>query len=123
MVDDEAGIRGLMRKILRRERYVVLEAGSGEEALAVALSHAGPIDLLLTDVMMPGLNGPELARRMCDATPALKVLLISGYAPEEILPSAAQPSDAQPQPTGFAFLSKPFTLGALVSKVRETLDS
>lgn len=123
VVDDEAGIRGLMRKILRRERYVVLEAGSGEEALAVALSHAGPIDLLLTDVMMPGLNGPELARRMCDATPALKVLLISGYAPEEVLPSAAQPSDAQPQPTGFAFLSKPFTLGALVSKVRETLDS
>ncbi len=98
----------------------------------MAHSHAGPIDLLLTDVMMPGLNGPELARRMCDATPALKVLLISGYAPEEVLPSGSQPSSeaspagAQPpgaQPAGFAFLSKPFTLGALVSKVRETLDS
>jgi CheY-like chemotaxis protein/signal transduction histidine kinase len=116
VVDDEPGIRGLMRKILRRERYMVLEAGNAEEALAVALSHAGPIDLLLTDVMMPGLTGPELARRMCEAAPNLKVLYISGYAPEEAL----QPAQLA---AGFAFLSKPFTLGALVSKVRDTLDS
>jgi CheY-like chemotaxis protein len=116
VVDDEPGIRGLMRKILRRERYMVLEAGNAEEALAVALSHAGPIDLLLTDVMMPGLTGPELARRMCEAAPNLKVLYISGYAPEEAL----QPEQLA---AGFAFLRKPFTLGALVSRVRETLDS
>jgi CheY-like chemotaxis protein len=116
VVDDEPGIRGLMRKILRRERYMVLEAGNAEEALAVALSHAGPIDLLLTDVMMPGLTGPELARRMCAAAPNLKVLYISGYAAEETL-------QAGQMPPGFAFLPKPFTLGALVSKVRETLDT
>jgi two-component system, cell cycle sensor histidine kinase and response regulator CckA len=116
VVDDEPGIRGLIRKILRREHYNVLEAANGEDALTVALSHADSIHLLLTDVIMPGLSGPELARRMCEASPDLKVLLISGYSGEDaILPEKL--------PAGFAFLPKPFTLGALVSKVRETLDS
>jgi CheY-like chemotaxis protein len=116
VVDDEPGIRGLIRKILRREHYNVLEAGSADEALTVSLSHAGSIHLLLTDVIMPGLTGPELARRMCEASPDLKVLFISGYTGEE----SALPDQL---PAGFAFLPKPFTLGALVSKVRETLDS
>jgi two-component system, cell cycle sensor histidine kinase and response regulator CckA len=116
VVDDEPGIRGLIRKILRRERYNVLEAENGEDALTVALSHAGPIHLLLTDVIMPGLSGPELARRMCEASPELKVLLISGYSGED-------GALLEKLPSGHAFLPKPFTLGALVSKVRETLDS
>lgn len=116
VVDDEPGIRGLIRKILRREHYNVLEAGSAEEALTVSLGHPGAIQLLLTDVMMPGLTGPELARRMCEAAPDLKVLFISGYTGEEsLLPEKL--------PVGCSFLSKPFTLGALVTKVRETLDS
>ena len=67
MVDDEAGIRELIRKILRRERYRVLEAGSAEEALAAAQGQT--IDLLITDVMLPGIHGPELARRMQQAAP------------------------------------------------------
>jgi len=116
VVDDEPGIRGLIRKILRREHYNVLEAGNGEDALTVALSHAGSIHLLLTDVIMPGLSGPELARRMCEASPELKVLLISGYSGED-------PTLTEKLPSGYAFLPKPFTLGALVSTVRETLDS
>lgn len=115
VVDDEPGIRGLMGKVLRRERYIVLEAGNAEAALVIALSQAGPIDLLLTDVMLPGITGPELARRMCDAAPNLKVLYVSGYAPDEEL----QPGQL---PSRFAYLPKPFTLGALVSKVREILD-
>jgi two-component system cell cycle sensor histidine kinase/response regulator CckA len=116
VVDDEPGIRGLIRKILRREHYNVLEAVSGEDALTVALSQAGSIQLLLTDVIMPGLSGPELARRMCEASPDLKVLFISGYVGEDgTLPEKL--------PFGFTFLPKPFTLGALVNKVRETLDS
>jgi CheY-like chemotaxis protein len=87
VADDEPGIRGLIRKILRRERYNVLEAGSADEALTVALSQAGPIQLLLTDVIMPSLEGPELARRMSEASPDRKVLFISEYTGEEsVLP-------------------------------------
>ncbi len=116
VVDDEAGIRGLMRKILRRERYVVVEAGSAEEALAAAEAHGQPFDLLLTDVMLPGMLGPELARQMYAAQPSLKVLYISGYTPDEAVRSGDSPPGAR-------FLPKPFTLGALLSKVRETLDA
>jgi two-component system, cell cycle sensor histidine kinase and response regulator CckA len=117
VVDDEAGIRGLVRKILRRERYQVLEAGSAEDALAIAVSHAGPIHLLLTDVMLPGLKGPELARRMYEASPNLKVLYISGFTGQEIVDGGGE------YPPGAKFLAKPFTLGALVTTVREALIS
>lgn len=110
VVDDEAGIRELIRKILRRERYHVLEAGSAEEALAAAQGQA--IDLLITDVMLPGIHGPELARRMQQAAPslrALKTLFISGYTGSEAIPPGAR------------FLGKPFTLAALLEKVRDAL--
>jgi signal transduction histidine kinase len=116
VVEDEAGIRGLVRKILRRERYQVLEAGSAEEALTIAVSHGGPIHLLLTDVVLPGLRGPDLARRMYEASPSLKVLYISGYTDDESVRTGEYPPGAR-------FLAKPFTLSALVKTVRETLDS
>jgi len=116
VVDDEAGIRGLVRKILKREHYHVLEAGSAEEALTIAMSRAAPIDLLLTDVMLPGLSGPDLARRMYEASPALRVLYISGYTDD---PSV----EAGQYPPGSQFLAKPFTLNALLRAVRETLDA
>jgi PAS domain S-box-containing protein len=116
VVDDEAGIRGLMRKILRREHYQVLEAASAEDALAIAVSHAGPIHLLLTDVVLPRLSGPDLARRMYEASPSLKVLYISGYTDDESVRAGEFPPGAR-------FLPKPFTLGALVASVRETLDA
>jgi DNA-binding response OmpR family regulator len=107
VVDDETGIRELIRKILQRERYRVLEAGTAEEALAAAQGQS--IDLLITDVMLPGIRGPELARRMQQAAPKLKTLFISGYTGEEQVP------------TGARFLAKPFTLASLLEKVRETL--
>jgi hypothetical protein len=116
VVDDEAGIRGLVRKILRRERYQVLEAGTAEDALAIAVSHGGPIHMLLTDLTLPGMSGSDLARRMYSSSPSLKVLYISGYTADE----GARRGE---YPPGARFLPKPFTLGALVAKVRETLDA
>lgn len=116
VVDDEAGIRGLMRKILRRERYQVLEASSAEEALQLAAQHVGPVHMLLTDVMLPGMLGPELARKMYALDSSLKVLYISGYTQDEAVRTGEYPPGAR-------FLAKPFTLGALLAKVREALDS
>jgi two-component system, cell cycle sensor histidine kinase and response regulator CckA len=116
VVDDEAGIRGLMRKILRRERYQVLEASSAEEALQIAAAHTGPIHMLLTDVMLPGMLGPELARKMYALDSSLKVLYISGYTQDEAVRTGEYPPGAR-------FLAKPFTLGALLGKVRESLDA
>ena len=107
VVDDEAGIRELIRKILVREHYRVEEAASAEEAITI--SQRQPIDLLITDVMLPGIHGPELARRMQQALPGLKTLFISGYTGEEHVPAGAQ------------LLLKPFTLAALLQKVREAL--
>ena len=115
VVEDEGGIRALVRKILRRQGYQVLEASHGEEALAV-LSKAGTtVDLLLTDVMMPGMNGVELSQRALATHAALKVLFVSGYTDESVL-------EAGQFPAGTAFLQKPFTLGSLLGKVREVLD-
>ena len=107
VVDDEPGIRELIRKILTRERYRVLEAGSAEEALSAAQGQ--PVDLLITDVMLPGMQGPDLARRMQQMLPALKALFISGYTGQERLPAGAR------------FLAKPFTLATLLERVREAL--
>lgn len=114
VVDDEAGIRGLVLKALRRANYEVIEAASAESALQVAAARGAPIDLLLTDVVLSGMSGPELARRMHAAQPSLKVLYISGYAPEEIMRGPAHPPGAR-------LLAKPFTLAALLEAVREAL--
>jgi two-component system cell cycle sensor histidine kinase/response regulator CckA len=108
VVDDESGIRELIRKILLRERYRVIEAGTAEEALTAAQGQS--IDLLITDVMLPGIHGPDLARRMQQAAPRLKTLFISGFTGEEKVPAGAR------------FLAKPFTLGALLEKVRAALE-
>jgi two-component system cell cycle sensor histidine kinase/response regulator CckA len=116
VVDDEVGIRSLVRKILRRERYSVLEAGSAEEALSTALMHEGRIDLLLTDVMLPGATGRRLAEQLGETRPGLKVVYVSGFTDDEAVRAGAFPP-------GSKFLQKPFTLGALVGKVREALDS
>jgi PAS domain S-box-containing protein len=113
LVDDEAGIRGLVRRILRREHYNVIEAATGEEALAIALQHPGPIHVLLTDVMMPGVSGPQLAESVRNAFPSVKVVFISGYSqttPTEKLPSALM-------------LQKPFTMTDLLRIVRKAIES
>ena len=114
LVEDEPGIRALVRKILRREKYNVVEASSAEEALEMASTVAGRIDLLVTDVMLPGVSGRALAEQIREARQDLKILYISGYTDDDAVRTGAIPP-------GSKFLQKPFTLGALVGKVKEAL--
>jgi two-component system, cell cycle sensor histidine kinase and response regulator CckA len=114
VVDDEAGIRSLIAKILRREHYRVLEAATANEAAAIAATHGSAIQLLLTDVMLPDYNGRQLAEKLIGVLPKLKVMYISGFTDDESVRTGAFPPGAR-------FLQKPFTLGALLETVRETL--
>jgi CheY-like chemotaxis protein len=113
VVEDEEGIRALVRKVLKRQGYEVLETGSAEEAIEMAAGRAGAIDMLITDVMLPGISGPELAERLREARGPLKALFLSGYP-------GPTPEPAR-LPEGAAFLQKPFTLGALVEQVKTAL--
>src|SRR5438046_1497274 len=116
LVEDEHLVRLLARKVLERAGYRVLVAAGGAEALDLAERYAGPIHLLLTDVVMPGMNGRELIRRLAPLRPDLRVLYMSGYADEAV----AQHGVLDP---GTAFLQKPFTPGGLADKVRGVLDT
>jgi len=115
VVEDEEEVRKLAVEILRRQNYKVLEAAQGEEALLICEKHDGRIHLLLTDVVMPGLNGPDLARRMKYSHPQMKVIFMSGYSDKGIF----QRGILDPE-TGL--LQKPFSLESLTGKVREALD-
>jgi PAS domain S-box-containing protein len=114
LVEDEDSVRQLVRETLQSRGYHVLEASNGNAALALAASHSDAIHLVITDVVMPGLNGHELIEKLSPARPAMKVLYLSGYA-----------QDAFPKPhageSQKAFLQKPFTLQSLSRKVREVL--
>lgn len=114
LVEDEKGVRDLVRSMLIQRGYKVLSAGDCEVALKIARSHPTQIDLLIADVVMPGLNGPELARRLRALRPNLRVLFMSGFVREASMKSATLP-DA-------AFLEKPFPPDALVGKVQEILQ-
>jgi CheY-like chemotaxis protein/PAS domain-containing protein len=116
VVDDEAGIRSLLRKVLLREGFHVLEATQGKEGLDVAAAHKGRIDLLLTDVVMPEMGGIELAQKLHAARPGIKILMISGYM-------GAKGVETENLPKGTLFLQKPFTLNSLLDKVREALGA
>ena len=115
VVDDEPGIRALVAKILRREQYEVLEASSANEAGALAATQSRPVELLVTDVMLPDQPGTAIAEQLRGQLPGLKVLYMSGYTEDERVRAGNFPPGAK-------FLQKPFTLGALVSKVRESLE-
>jgi two-component system cell cycle sensor histidine kinase/response regulator CckA len=115
VVDDEAQVRTLARDILLGAGYRVLEAEGGEQALRVAEDHQGAIHILLTDIMMPGINGKELADRFLIARPDAKAIFMSGRAAEVI-------SDAGVLIPVDAFLAKPFTVERLLNKVRERLE-
>jgi two-component system, cell cycle sensor histidine kinase and response regulator CckA len=114
IVEDEAGIRALVRKILRRQGYEVLEASNGDEALIVCREHPGTLDLLITDVMMPHMGGRELVDKLREQCHEMKVLYVSGYTDDASIYSGNFPP-------GTAFLQKPFTLGSLLDKVKEVL--
>jgi signal transduction histidine kinase len=114
VVEDEAGIRALVRKILRRQGYEVLEAANGQDALALCREHGQRVELLITDVLMPQMGGRELVERLQTQGHDMKVLYVSGYTDD----TAVYAGDLGP---GTAFLQKPFTLGSLLDKVKEIL--
>jgi CheY-like chemotaxis protein len=115
LVEDEEVVRLLEREVLAANGYTVLEAGGPTAAIALSRSHQGVIHLMLTDLVMPDMNGAELARRLVPERPGMKVLFASGYAADVI----AQRGLLEP---GSAFLAKPLTPLSLASKVREVLD-
>jgi CheY-like chemotaxis protein len=114
IVEDEYAVRYLACRVLRGNGFRVLEAGSPAAALRLAREQARSVDLLVTDVVMPGLSGPELAERLVAAWPDLKVLYITGYAEEAIQRRGALPA-------GGALLEKPFTAQQLAERVRLAL--
>jgi PAS domain S-box-containing protein len=116
LVEDEANLRYLARQFLEKQGYQVLDAADGALAMQIALAHEGVIHLLLTDVIMPGMNGRELAQRVLQLRPGTKVLYMSGYTENVIGHNGTL--DA-----GVRLLPKPFTLRDLKGKVREVLDS
>jgi CheY-like chemotaxis protein len=116
LVEDEPGVRSLMRKTLEPYGYRVLEARDITHALAISATHQGQIDLLLSDVIMPGLNGPDLAQRIVAQRPTIRVLYVSGF-PNSLVP------DGNGTRHRVWFLAKPFLPQSLAAKVRECLDS
>jgi CheY-like chemotaxis protein len=115
LVEDEAAVRRITRIAMEAQGYTILEASSGAEAIQVAGQHEGPIHLLVTDVVMPEMSGPELVGALRALLPDLKVLYVSGYTDDAVVRyGLTPPSDA--------FLQKPFTPLALGKKVRDVLD-
>lgn len=114
LVEDEDAVRKLARLVLEASGYTVLESRNGREGLALCERHEGPIDLLVTDVVMPELGGRELAEGALKLRPGMKVMFMSGHTQDVVLKEGVQ--------KGTAFLQKPFTPAGLAQKVRDTLD-
>jgi two-component system cell cycle sensor histidine kinase/response regulator CckA len=117
VVDDEPSLLALVRTMLWRAGFAVLEAAGGEEALRIAGQHAQPIQLLLTDILMPDMNGYELAEKLQAARPGIKVLFMSGYTDKALFESTGRKLD------GSRMIRKPFTAYHLVQRIEEALDS
>jgi CheY-like chemotaxis protein len=116
IVEDEAGVRELLQELLESAGYKVLAADRPSLALRVAEAYSGPIHLLVSDVVMPEMTGPELARRLAERRPDTRVLFLSGYTSGVIADKGYIAGDEQ-------FLQKPFTADALETKVREILEA
>jgi Signal transduction histidine kinase len=114
LVEDEDAVRSLVREVLRGRGYQVLEAQKSAEALEICNTHPGPIDLLVTDVVLPQISGRALAQQLNPARPEMKVLYISGYTDDKMLQHGIP---------GAAFLQKPFSSDVLARTVRNMLDS
>jgi len=115
LVEDEISVRALTRDILHIHAYTVLEAANGDEAIALCERYEGVIHLMVTDMVMPGMSGRELARHLASSRPKMKVLYVSGYADADI-------KEGEALEPGSAFLSKPFTSEQLVRELRLLLD-
>jgi two-component system, cell cycle sensor histidine kinase and response regulator CckA len=114
LVEDEEGLRSLNARGLRSRGYSVIEASNGIEALEALEERDGAVDLVVSDVVMPEMDGPTLLREMRTRNPNLKIIFVSGYAEEAF-------DKSLPENEQFAFLPKPFALSALVAKVKETM--
>ena len=115
LVEDEDALREVTHRILTRNGYRVLTAAGGPDAVAVAADHGGPIDLLLTDVVMPHMHGQELAERITAARPGTRVVFMSGYAQPFLAGDGTLPA-------GTVLIAKPFTQADLLARLREVLD-
>ncbi len=116
VAEDEDAVRHLIRDVLRTHGYQVLTAADGREALAIAAQHPGPIDLVMSDVVMPGISGLEVIERLAQLRPRARVMLISGYADDAIAAyGVMDPS--------ITLINKPFQLHDLTRRVREVLDT
>jgi CheY-like chemotaxis protein len=116
VVDDEEGLRTLVCRTLRAEGYGTLEAAHGAEALEVLENAAEPVDLVVTDVVMPGMDGRELGRRLTQRWPTLPILYISAYDVNDIFRRGSPRSSAP-------FLQKPFPAEGLITSVQQLLVS
>jgi CheY-like chemotaxis protein len=115
LAEDEQVVRRFLRRVLEGLECEVLEASDGEEALALAAAHAGAIDVLLTDVVLPGLSGRELAERLGAVRPGLKTLFMSGYTDDALVRRGVLGS-------GAGFLQKPFSELQLAAALDDVLD-
>jgi CheY-like chemotaxis protein len=116
VAEDQDAVRVLVCEVLKSKGYEVLEASQGEDALRIAREHEGPIHLLVTDVVMPGMSGRELARNLAVLRPEMKVLYMSGYTGNAIVHHGVLEE-------GLTFIQKPFSPDALARKVRAVLDA
>ena len=115
LVEDEPAVRGFARRTLEDHGYIVLEAASGADALSIVASHAGPIALLVTDVVMPGLQGHQLAEQLAAARPEIRTLYVSGFTESSVIHHGVPDH-------GVAFLPKPFSAETLSRAVRRVID-
>jgi len=115
VIEDEDVVRGLICELLEEEGFRVIPAPGPEQGLEAAQEHLGTIDMIFTDVMMPGMRGDELAARLVGMKPGVKVLYTSGFTEDSIEMDDALDDGSQ-------FLRKPFTPDALVQKVKDVLD-
>jgi two-component system cell cycle sensor histidine kinase/response regulator CckA len=114
LVEDEEGLRSLNARGLRSRGYSVIEASNGIEAMEALEQENGAVDLVVSDVVMPEMDGPTLLKTMRGRNPDLKIIFVSGYAEDAFEKSL-------PENQQFAFLPKPFTLSQLVAAVKETM--
>lgn len=116
LVEDEEGVRAVLNELLIGLGFSVLQAANGAEAVDLARSHEGVIDLVVTDMVMPVMSGQELARNLAEVRPGVRILYMSAFASNIYSPGALANALAD-------YISKPFDLDTFVGKVRELLDS